>query len=94
MFVTINDPGGDVLQHIAIGQSYAQSGAFLEVIYCVSACLLMIAQVPEDHVCIMRNAWIGYHSEHRRPDGTESPRTMAWERGRDWIVRGWRECGK
>lgn len=92
MNVIINDPGGDVSHHIVMGAFYAWSDSFLKVVYCASACLNLIAQVPKDHVCFTPSAWIGYHTAEQRLDGTESVSTMRWERGRDWIKKGYRQC--
>jgi hypothetical protein len=57
---------------------------------------MMLAQVPADHVCYYPDAWIGTHSAayYASVSVTESPTTMDWERGRDLIARGARECGR
>ena len=90
--IVINDPGGVILQHTFQGMVYAKTGAFLKVVYCASACLGLIAQVPKDHICFMPSAWIGYHTSEQGVDGYEQTWTMRWERGRDWIARGYRPC--
>ena len=92
MAVTINDPGGYIWQHIALGQHYAAVGAKLAVIYCASACIMLLDQVPKSNICVYPQAWFGYHTDQRFPDGSESPTTMRWERGTDWIKRGYRTC--
>ena len=95
MNITINDPGGIIRDHVLLGQHYAKIGAYLVVKYCASACLFLISQVPQDHVCFTPSAWIGYHTEHQLPQsqgGTENPNTMRWERGRDWIAKGYKQC--
>ena len=97
MTVLINDPGGYIWQHIALGQHYAAIGAKLAVIYCASACLMLLDQVPKANICVYPQAWIGYHTaaQHNNPDGTcctESTTTMRWERGSDMIARGYRSC--
>lgn len=92
--IVINDPGGLVWQHRALAQKYAKDGTHLIVVYCASACLDFLAIVPKANVCFRRSAWIGYHTPAALPGVTESPTTMRWERGADWIERGYRECKK
>ncbi len=92
MSVVINDPGGSLLEHLTQGYQYAVHGTHLVVVYCASACLLLLAQVPRDHVCFRPSAWIGYHTAARQADGTESTTTMRWERGKDWIKKGYKAC--
>lgn len=92
--IVINDPGGYVWAHEALGRKYAKDGSKLVVVYCASACLNLIALVPKENVCFRRSAWVGYHTGAQSPSGIESPTTMRWERGREWIARGYRECGK
>lgn len=88
----INDAGGSIHAHYLLGLHYAEVGAHLIVVYCASACLYLLAAVPRDHVCFRPSAWVGYHTAAQRPDGTESPTTMRWERGTDWIARGYKRC--
>jgi len=91
--VNIIDYGGTLGAHVAAGKAYAAAGVLLKVKYCASACLMMLAQVPRAQICVFPDAWIGNHSTGWN-GGTESAATMVWERGRDWIARGWRECGR
>lgn len=91
--VVINDPGGVISDHLVQGIHYAWAGTNLIVKYCASACLDMLDMVPKDHICFKPSAWIGYHSINQRPDGTEDTTTMIWERGKDWIARGYKSCG-
>ena len=88
----INDPGGYIGMHIMQGKIYAAMKANLIIVYCASACLNMLAQVPVDNVCFEPSAWIGYHSAKFDGVHPESPATMRWERGSDWIAKGWRKC--
>ena len=90
--IIINCPGGNIVQHVLTGLHYLQTGASVAVIYCASACLNLIGQIPPERVCFYPQAWIGYHTAARLPDGTEPTWTMRWERGRDWIARGYPEC--
>ena len=90
--ISIIDYGGLFGAHITQGTLYAKAGAFLKIKYCASACLLMLAQVPQDHVCVYRDAWFGYHTAAQDANGYESPTTIRWERGRDWIARGYTPC--
>ena len=95
----INDPGGVILQHVFLGKQYAALGTKLAVKYCASACLSLLAQVPQTNICFYPDAWIGYHTAAMRPNEAgiccvESPTTMRWERGRDWIARGYSDCRK
>jgi hypothetical protein len=87
--VLINDPGGFLGAHIALGKSYAALGAKLAVKYCASACLMLLAQVPQQNVCFYDDAWIGTHAQY---DHAEIARDMIWERGRDWIKQGYGKC--
>lgn len=90
--IILNDPGGLVWAHRALGQKYAKDGTHLVVAYCASACLDILAIVPRENVCFRGSAWIGYHTAAQRTDGTEPTYSMRWERGRDWIARGYQEC--
>ena len=93
--VTIIDYGGLLGEHVAQGKAYAAAGVMVAVKYCASACIFMLAMVPSDHKCFYPDAWIGFHTEHQLPQwqgGTESPTTMRWERGRDWIAKGFKPC--
>lgn len=92
MNIIINDPGGYIWQHVALGQLYAQQGAHLVVAYCTSACFDLLAQVPFDHIYIRPSAWMGRHSAVFDGLHPESTTTMIWERGSDWIARGWAKC--
>ena len=89
MEVIINDPGGNVIDHVMLGLNYYCTGVNLIVEYCASACLDILKIVPKDHICFRPDAWIGYHSH----PGIEDTTTMIWERGRDWIARGYKQCG-
>lgn len=88
----LNDPGGSILQHLHLGQHYAAESIHLTVVYCASACIYLLAAMPHDLVCFKPSAWIGYHTAQQRADGTESPSTMRWERGTDWIRKGYKAC--
>jgi hypothetical protein len=91
--VTIIDYGGTLGSHIALGKAYAAAGVHVAVRYCASACLMLLAQLPQTRVCYYPDIWIGSHSA-AWTGGAENPATMDWERGRDLIARGARECGK
>lgn len=91
MTLTIIDYGGTLGAHIAAGKYYAAHGIMLKVLYCASACMMMLLQVPKEQVCFYPQAWIGDHSA-AWSGGMESPTTMIWERGRDWIAKGYRSC--
>ena len=88
----LNDPGGLVGFHILLGKHLAAAGTKVVVVFCVSACLNLLAQLPKENVCFRPDAWIGFHSAAQRADGTEDTTTMRWERGRDWIAKGWKSC--
>lgn len=96
--VIVNDPGGFVGQHIAQGAFYAEVGTKLIIAYCASACLMMVAQVPKENVCVRPDAWFGYHTlaAHLNEHGvccTESTQTMQWLRGREWAkANGYALC--
>lgn len=92
--IVLNDPGGYVWEHRALARRYAKDGTKLIVAYCASACLDIIAIVPRDNVCFRPSAWIGYHTSAALPGVTENTATMRWERGRDWIARGYQKCEK
>jgi hypothetical protein len=84
----IIDYGGNVYQHMAMGQHYKEIGAYLAIKYCASACFWMLALVPIDHVCVYPDAWFGYHTGAQRGDGIEFTQTMMWRRGWELIDSG------
>lgn len=93
----VNDPGGSIVQHAFDYTVMALSGAYFKVMLCASACVMAIELVPKDQVCVYPQAWIGYHTAAAGPNEKgqccfESPTTMRWERGRDWIAKGWTPC--
>ena len=89
----VNDPGGSIVQHAFDYTVLALNGAYFKIMYCASACIMAIMTVPMDQVCVYPQAWFGYHV-HQRADGFESPTTMRWERGKDWIAKGYAECSR
>ena len=89
--IVLNHPGGYVMAAEALGKKYASEGTKLIVVYCVSACVLILDIVPKENICFRPSAWIGYHSEHHIT-GPEPSHMLRWERGRDWINRGYNEC--
>jgi hypothetical protein len=94
MTITVIDYGGVIGSQIALGQHYAAIGAHLAIKLCVSACILMLLQVPKANVCIWPDAWFGFHSAAWH-GGPESAQTMVWMRGRQYVRKwGYRECGK
>lgn len=95
--VLVNDPGGSIVQHAFDFTVLAASGALFKVLYCASACVMALATVPKEQVCFHPQAWIGYHTAAQGPNEKgqccfESPSTMRWERGRDWIAKGYKQC--
>ena len=95
--IEIIDYGGDLGFHVALGKAYAVAGAHLKVLYCASACLLTLAQVPKANICFSPSAWVGYHTpaQHRDEIGrccVEDANTMRWVRGRDLIAKEYRRC--
>lgn len=94
--VIVNDSGGSIVQHAFDYTVMALNGVHFEVMYCVSACVMAITLpvVTKDKICVVPQAWIGYHTDMQRSDGTESPTTMHWERGKDWIKNGYQECSR
>lgn len=91
MTTTIIDYGGTLGSHIALGKAYAAAGTHLAIKFCASACLMMLAQVPRDHVCIYPDVWFGFHSAAWH--GLSEPaQSMIWERGREWVAKGYAQC--
>ena len=94
--VTIIDYGGTIGAAIAQGKAYALAGTHLAVKYCASACVTMLSLVPQANVCFYPDAWIGYHTEAMYSVAgiccIENPNTMVWQRGKDWIKRGYKPC--
>lgn len=89
--VVINSPGGYVWVYEALGKKYRLEGTKLIIAYCASACVLLLDAVPQENICFRASAWIGYHrGDHMT--GPEPAHMMTWERGRDWIKKGYREC--
>lgn len=91
--VVINSPGGYLWVADVLAQKYAREGTKLIVQYCASSCRLILAVVPQENICFRASAWIGYHRDDHWT-GAEPTSAMSWERGSDWIKRGYRECGK
>lgn len=94
--MTLIDYGGKIGEHLALGHALIASGQIIAVKYCASACLMILAMFaakPETmkRLCVYPDAWIGYHV-HPFANGSESPTTMRWERGRDWIAKGYTPC--
>jgi hypothetical protein len=97
LVLTINDHGGLIGTHVALGKAYAAAGVHVAVKYCASACLFLLMQMPHSLVCFYPDAWIGYHTSAAYPNAKgicceESTTTMRWERGADWIARGYAKC--
>jgi hypothetical protein len=92
--VVINDQGGLLGAHVADGKALAASGAYIAVKFCAATCLMLLAQVPVNRVCFYPDAWIGTHSAGFYDSGatSENGSMMIWERGRDFIARGRRNC--
>jgi hypothetical protein len=90
----INDPGGNLGDHVMVGKILAASKATLAVKYCASACLFMLSMVPHNQVCVYSDAWIGMHSAARKSVYVgESTTTMIWQRGIKWaLAKGYRTC--
>lgn len=89
--IVVNSPGGYVWVYEALGKKYRREGTKLIVAYCASACVLMLDLVPKENICFRASAWIGYHRDEHLT-GSEPAWLMTWERGRDWINKGYREC--
>lgn len=88
----VNDPGGSIVQHAFAYTLLALKGTFFKVVYCASACIMAIETVPMKQVCVYQQAWFGYHTSTVDANGNEATSTMRWERGREWIERGYKEC--
>ena len=90
--MVIIDPGGSALMHGYQYGLWAAQGVMFKVKYCASACVMALMTVPPAQVCFYPDAWIGTHTAAMDANGNESPSTMRWERGREWIAKGWRKC--
>jgi hypothetical protein len=56
------DPGGDVSTYLRMWDYVAQSGAVIVIDgACVSACTLVLAEVPADRICVTPRASLGLH---------------------------------
>ena len=69
----VNDPGGEVSSYIHKFQAVAASGQHVVIDGpCLSACTLLTAFVPKDHVCITNRAVLGFHAASYYDDASRS----------------------
>ena len=74
----VNDPGGEVSSYIHKFQAVRSSGQRVVIDGpCLSACTLLTAFVPKDHICVTARAVFGFHTQ---------PPTMTMRRSR-WCQR-------
>ena len=85
----LTDHGGTLGERVAVTEWLKRNGISVQIIgVCASACIWLFT-LPRDQVCVAPDAWIGSHSHLGSPDDT-----IEWQRGRDLIAQGQRECAR
>jgi hypothetical protein len=69
----VSDPGGEVSSYIEKFQEVRDSGEHIVIDGpCLSACTLLTGIVPRDHVCVTRQAVLGFHAASYYDDASRS----------------------
>jgi hypothetical protein len=69
----VSDPGGEVSAYIRKFHEVRDSGQRVVIDGpCLSACTLLTGIVPSDHVCVTRNAVLGFHAASYLDDASHS----------------------
>ena len=68
-----NDPGGEVTSYLRKFRQIRASGQQVVIDGpCLSACTLLTAIVPRDHVCVTSRAVLGFHAASYYDDASQS----------------------
>jgi hypothetical protein len=69
----VNDPGGEVASYIHKFQAARNSGQHVVIDGpCLSACTLLVAYIPKDHICVTSRAVLGFHAASYYDDASQS----------------------
>lgn len=83
----LTDHGGSLGERGFVMDWLKRNGVQVHIVgTCISACTWLLT-LPPDQICVAPQAWIG---SHVRDD--LSTDELRFERGRDLIERGYREC--
>jgi hypothetical protein len=67
------DPGGEVSSYIRKFEAVRASGERIVIDGpCLSACTLLLGIVPRDHICVTRQAVLGFHAASYYDDASQS----------------------
>lgn len=91
----LSSPGGQVGTFIDLFESVRESGERVVIDGpCFSACTLVLAAIPNDHICVTRRAVLGFHGArsidrrgrfHAEPEATAAVLEAYPEPVRTWI---------
>lgn len=93
-----NDPGGEVASYLRRFNQVRNSGERVVIDgVCNSACTLVLAKIPRDHICVTSRAVLGFHAASLYDDasrrlvpthsGTRLVMAMYPQAVRHWIER-------
>ena len=69
----VGDPGGEVSSYVRKYEAVRQSGERVVIDGpCLSACTLLLGIVPRDHICVTRQAVLGFHAASYYDDASRS----------------------
>ena len=69
----VGDPGGEVASYVRKYEAMRASGARVVIDGpCLSACTLLLGIVPPDHICVTRQAVLGFHAASYYDDASRS----------------------
>jgi hypothetical protein len=69
----VGDPGGEVSSYIHKFQGVRNSGQRVVIDGpCLSACTLLTAFIPKDHICVTKRAVLGFHAASYYDDASRS----------------------
>lgn len=67
------DPGGEVASYVRKFEAVRASGERVVIDGpCLSACTLLLGIVPRDHICVTRQAVLGFHAASYYDDASRS----------------------
>jgi hypothetical protein len=69
----VGDPGGEVSSYVRKYEAVRESGEHVVIDGpCLSACTLLLGIVPRDHICVTRQAVLGFHAASYYDDASRS----------------------
>ena len=91
----LSSPGGQVGTFLDLFETIRQTGERVVIDGpCYSACTLVLAAIPNDHICVTRRAVLGFHGArsvdkrgrfHAEPEASSAVLDAYPEPVRDWI---------